>query len=811
MIRRITSVSLALLLIAALGVPPPVSQACGPFFPVAIFIQSKHPDLPLEQFAAGKLGIVQPNYARSYLVVAYRYLSGGTLSSAEQKQLFALWARRLNREQDWLRHDPADASEHWFKTRNKITGLPDPSYANREEFVPWARFRDQFETFPNCLNDAFLTATRALQERAEQFGPLSAELKTWVEAQDLVFQNCNGRDPVTGNNFMPAEVSASQPARIRADREYQIAAAHFYALHWDEARTRFTKISHDSASPWKPIAALAAVRCTIRKATLDESDPVKAKAELVAADGELHNLQRDRSMDELQPAIWRLRGFVEFRTDPSRRLAELALAIQRGSDSSTLGQDVDDYTNLLDHVLGVYPATDDEYIPPQKSHGLFEKSAQARRGSDMTDWILTFQASNEKATAHALAKWNETHATLWLVAALSKADANTPELPELVRAASDLPPDSPAHLTVAFDRTRLLVATNNQEEAREVANAALALPSNQLPESARNLFLAQQMKSARNIEEFLQFARRTPNVITTDMENIDVPDATMKCVYGTWKERQACEKQPPRSNLPPPSPPLFDADAAVLLTQGTPTSVLMQAARDEQVPENLRRQVAQAAWVRAIVLHDESAARQLVPILASSAPDLVPLLQSFGSADSDELRRFAAAFLMLHRPEFHPYISSGIGRQTPPGKIDNYRDNWWCTLAPRKNADDDNYETNYYYDFTKLDGPLAKLYATEAELHPTFLSETERQAAESEWATLTKLDHVSEWLAKEPLAFAKAHPDDPRVPEALHLVVRAWRYGCDSKSEVNYSKVAFQLLHKQYPESEWTKKTPYWY
>ena len=53
--------------------------------------------------------------------------------------------------------------------------------------------------------------------------------------------------------------------------------------------------------------------------------------------------------------------------------------------------------------------------------------------------------------------------------------------------------------------------------------------------------------------------------------------------------------------------------------------------------------------------------------------------------------------------------------------------------------------------------------------------------------------------------------DDPRVPEALHYFVRARRYGCVDKSIHSYSRRVFSLLHRRYPESEWTKKTTYWF
>jgi TolA-binding protein len=59
--------------------------------------------------------------------------------------------------------------------------------------------------------------------------------------------------------------------------------------------------------------------------------------------------------------------------------------------------------------------------------------------------------------------------------------------------------------------------------------------------------------------------------------------------------------------------------------------------------------------------------------------------------------------------------------------------------------------------------------------------------------------------------FARAHPDDPRVPEALHLAVRSTRLGCTDDQNTKHSKAAFQLLHRNYPRSDWAAKTKYWY
>jgi hypothetical protein len=49
------------------------------------------------------------------------------------------------------------------------------------------------------------------------------------------------------------------------------------------------------------------------------------------------------------------------------------------------------------------------------------------------------------------------------------------------------------------------------------------------------------------------------------------------------------------------------------------------------------------------------------------------------------------------------------------------------------------------------------------------------------------------------------------VPEALHLVVKATRFGCTDDATGRYSRDAFQLLHKKYEDTKWAKITPFWY
>src|SRR4030095_14635437 len=116
--------SLVALLLMLLLFGPTVTLACGPFSLSAVFVFTVHPAYPLERFARGELGVVQPSYARSYLFVAYRHLSGIRFNAQEQKMLTELWKDRLDYgwqlgEEEWIKS--------WMSARQSVPGLADPA------------------------------------------------------------------------------------------------------------------------------------------------------------------------------------------------------------------------------------------------------------------------------------------------------------------------------------------------------------------------------------------------------------------------------------------------------------------------------------------------------------------------------------------------------------------------------------------------------------------------------------------------------------------------------------------------------------
>src|SRR4026207_260919 len=213
---RVRRSAFASALLATILLQAPLTFACGPFSLNAVFSFSVHPEYPLEKFAAGDIGIVQPSYARSHLYVAYRYFKGERFNQTEQQALVDLWHQRLNHS--WESGEE-EAVKRWLDARQKVSGVGAAPkievFRNREK-------PNEYESYLNCQNDAFETAATTLEARISRFGSDSAALKQWVEAQDQVFANCSE------GQTMPPDLPAEADGLLRADRQYQKAAANFY-------------------------------------------------------------------------------------------------------------------------------------------------------------------------------------------------------------------------------------------------------------------------------------------------------------------------------------------------------------------------------------------------------------------------------------------------------------------------------------------------------------------------------------------------------------------------------------------------------
>jgi tetratricopeptide (TPR) repeat protein len=755
-------VLLAGLLLATVVFTPSYLPSCGPSFPEAIFTETYHPPLPSNDYARGRLGVLQHTYARRYLFVAYRYLSGNPLSNPGQES-FAGSSQRWDFQPSSGETPAAPPLDVWQKIRNEALGVRDSLRISVYRRVPG----NQWQSFTNCTDESFQSAVRTLKARIEVYGLQHRGVKSWIEAQDLVFANCSGDAAV------PSAAEDDLPQVFKQDRAYQIAAAHFYATRYDEAVKHFRAIAADSASPWSGIAPYLVARCLIRKATVPTEYGKYDVYLFKQAEAELKVLLADETRRDFHPMARKLETFLAFRLYPLDLVLTLSEKLQNPSGSGEFRQNLGGYEYLLDHV---------------GYRTLYSPDATTTAG-EMTDWIATFQKWGEgveKTLAHALERWRATQSPAWLLAAISMVEPRHPESADLSAAAVKLPKESPAYATAQYHRIRLLLASGKNEEARAAIDTLLPVLRTSLDHSSLNLFLAWRLKLARSFEEFLEFAPRFPSMIQDSRE----------WDFQTGKPKPAADY------------PLFGVDSVKVLNEGIPLSLLRRAAVSKSLPLHLRKQVVRAGWVRAILVADEAAARELSIELELKFPELKQGLKAWSSATDAEARQFAAAVLMLHFPGLNPFLHDGVPRRKYLTGIDNVRENWWCGLTVEGNLESRALFRPSYFSRPESQKPASRPAPTAV---PGFVTEAEKDSLRIEWNKLAATEAAANYIGKIVLAWAGKHPQDARVPEALHLVVKATRFGCNDENSGRYSRDAFQLLHSKYENTQWAKMTPFWY
>jgi len=311
-------------------VPP--ARACGIDYIEPVFVFKESPDLPFENFTRGNIGIVQPTFGRKALFIAYRYLNDKPFTADEQTALV-----------EALRGTPPEdngdqAIKTWIAARKELL--------REDEDLPAIYTERQYENydfFPNCTRNAFETATETLKDHLAKYGPEDRSVRSWLAAQDVVFENC------AGGKKLPAAVGGESSDWLRKDRDYQVAAALFYSLNFDEARDRFEKIAGDTESPWQQTAEYLVGRTLVRQASLI-ADESRKRATYERAE---HYLQKLIARGgQFQKASQKLLALVRYRLRPEDRLRELGQLLAYEGNDQNLRQDLIDYVWLLDRFEG---------------------------------------------------------------------------------------------------------------------------------------------------------------------------------------------------------------------------------------------------------------------------------------------------------------------------------------------------------------------------------------------------------------------------------------------------------------------------
>jgi len=697
----------------------------------------------------GRLGILRPTFDNNRLFAAYRQMTGGTFSDDQAKQLLARCCDAAGAADD--------TSVGWVDARKRVPGLPPaPKGAARAERPPDIAAYDV-----SCFPNAFRNAAATLLERIKEHGAGDPSVRQWAIGQDAVLANCAADAP------LPSDVPDA-PAWLKADRAYQIATSYFYRFDYARAAELYAAIGADAASPWRKLARYLSVRAAVHAAIA-----AQGADRIATADAAIAGIAADPDLVDYRADATRLASMLAFATRSPQRAQELA-------------------KSLLAADLPVSLAVD--------LHDLVDLERTGKRYTDVGAWIYDINTLNgekavqDAAKADVLARWHESHALPWLTAAMMFLASGDPDLAEAMTASRAVDAGSPAYYTLAWHRTRLLIEQGNADDARTELDRLLASPS--LPAGVGNLMRYQRLKLARDIGEFTTFAMRRGEFLMylydprTSLSAMPLPlpatkwDNYIATVIG-W-----------RTEMYQPEPRYFDSDAAYAMSTFMPLPMMAQVVLAPGLPANIKRDVGLAVWTRAVLLDDADTGNLMANAVAPFFPQLAGSWKAYRAATSDA-KKVEAALLLLKLPGARPTVPYGLGYIYKSDVIGQFGPRWWA-------ADDNPFVTDDSGNpFVCLDCALPLPITA-----PEFITSRDKERAKADAERLGKLPGAPEWLGSVIIPWAKAHLGDPRVPEALHNVVRATQYG-DMASDT--SKAAYELLHGRFPRNPWTAKTPYWF
>jgi hypothetical protein len=260
-----------------------------------------------------------------------------------------------------------------------------------------------------------------------------------------------------------------------------------------------------------------------------------------------------------------------------------------------------------------------------------------------------------------------------------------------------------------------------------------------------------------------------------------------------------------------------------------------------------RQAMVGAAWIRAFALRDWHDVFAWLPDVRAAFPQLAPDTNRIEQAWMPGTKRHLALLLALKVPGFVAQPSDGRGMGIPAGAtwgvnvnandvfaFDDWNasdGNWWCPAAKTSFDLAAAMMSNDIGPSPRLDeiASAASEYAYPPETwgNPvdadaaffTFVPLGRLGDGGAELAAVRATGSSTQRMAQDAVAWGKhsnwlerATGGDEYLPEALHLAVRATRYGCRRPADNGpWSEAAFNMLRSRFPNSAWAARTPYWF
>lgn len=766
---------------------------------------------------AGNPGVLMATSPASLLAIGWRRLHGQAVGQ-DAGEALATPCCGTPGATPGATMDPVSA---WVDARKTVPGAsPNAGSVATERPGP------DYTSAPNCMGDAFRTATLTLADRSKVHGAASKDVRFWLDAQDAVFRGCS-----TPGATLPA-LPADAPDWLRADHRYQSAALAFYGADYPAAAAAFAAIAEDADSPWRGIAPYLRVRALLRQGLAS-----KAPADFVAARQAALAIPAE---SPLHAAAGQLGDMAQLRADPAAAATRLASALDVPVLTAQAAADFKDLQTL----------------------------AGTRGAPELLDWIGTFktgaaappsppddtgpalvraraaEARRVAALAHARDRYDAGQHPAWLLAVLALAQPDDPDAAPILSAAAALDPAAPAYFMALYHRVRLTAATADPAATRALLDTVLARTD--LTASTRNLFLAERMLVAANGGEMARFALRA-RVCAQDAEDCKSRD------WGYGSSAPGLFDKVSDSSTVDPSTTGLGDDARYLIDRMALSS-RVALGNDPALPAPIRLDLALTSFARAVLLRDAAAVDVLSRQLQALLPVMAADFAAIPAARGDD-RRFAEFLVFAKIPGLRVDL---LDYTRPAGSVAAFGGSWpnWVVLArPDPDSippapvlyDNGGYQMADVPAGTDLGEGRVRVPDVVCKglcgaggfvpRPPAFLSATAPRAVTErrllpppgQYTDAGKFSPDRRAAFPGPIGpdpkpapvppgtifvwdfildYAAKHPQDPRVPEALHWIIHVGHYG---QGHDHSGKRAFTLLKARYPGSSWAKQNPFYY
>ena len=539
----------------------------GPFF--------APPTVPEDPtaFRQGHIGLLTTALTKEDQLRVFRMLSGFKISAGGEKGGDVDAGER--------------AQEVWTQARAAIPDPPAPAFIQEYRTDQTA---GSFVYYRNCLSAAFDTAAATLADRQQHYASKRA-VRDWVKAQDQVFADCSSTKPE-----YPEPAPAGAAALERADREYQIAAAHFYAEDLQDAERRFRAIAADQSSPWRRVGSYMVGRTLLREVSLQKNEAASPQARQ-----QLESIVKDTGMGDLAASAQGLLQHLDAIEHAESVMQNLSKElVSPRTAPETLAENLRQAAYIL-RAESFRPAFSKPNLP------------------EAFDWVQSLEKGNSQ---HPIERWKVGHSLPWLVVALMQTGGKDAGADELIEQADRLDRASPAFGTASYNAIRMRLERGETETPRKQLDAILGKSLDQ-PDSLVNGWRAERMRLATSFDDLLRWAPRKPVDVAYFVDSDDSP--------------------------------VLAQDALQVLNYNAPLPKLTLAAHSTQLPPWSASDIAVATWTRAVLLHDLEAVRAAADVVGKAHPDWAASLTPRSGQPEAAWMFHAALLIALHR-EFAPMI-----------------------------------------------------------------------------------------------------------------------------------------------------------